>query len=170
MKTCIINLNLIVMGQGLSPARARPEARVFWPAWSPSSGEGPRPSEKPGGSKGSKNIIFFWKKCIIIHLLMSKLMKSKIQIISYFFQYIGKLARPFYFFFKYFDAIYINLDEFWEQETLLLKRVRFKGPKPGPARSPVLEEGLKPGPGPGPRFQGPGLARDRLFRARPITN
>ena len=79
-------------------------------------------------------------------------MKSKIQIISYFFQYLGKLARPFYFFFKYFDAIYINLDEFWEQEKLLLKRVGFKGPKPGPA----LEEGLKPGPGlgPGPSFQG----------------
>ena len=96
-------------------------------------------------------------------------MKSKIQIISYFFQYLGKLARPFYFFFKYFDAIYINLDEFWEQEKLLLKRVRFKGPKPGPARSPALEEGLKPGPGPGPRCQGPGSARDRLFRARPIT-
>ena len=67
-------------------------------------------------------------------------MKSKIQIISYFFQYLGKLARPFYFFFKYFDAIYINLDEFWEQEKLLLKRVRFKGPKPSPARSPALEE------------------------------
>ena len=96
-------------------------------------------------------------------------MKSKIQIISYFFQYLGKLARPFYFFFKYFDAICINLGEFWEQEKLLLKRVGFKGPKPGPARSPALEEGLKPGPGPGPRCQGPGSARDRLFRARPIT-
>ena len=97
-------------------------------------------------------------------------MKSKIQIISYFFQYLGKLARPFYFFFKYFDAIYINLDEFWEQEKLLLKRVGFKGPKPGPARIPALEEGLKPGPGPGPRCQCPGSARDRLFRARPITS
>ena len=89
-------------------------------------------------------------------------MKSKIQIISYFFQYLGKLARPFYFFFKYFDAIYINLDEFWEQEKLLLKRVRFKGPKPGPARSPALEEGLKPRPG--TEVLGPGLGLGPTFQ------
>ena len=33
------------MGPGLSPARARPEARVFWKARSPTFGEGPKPGQ-----------------------------------------------------------------------------------------------------------------------------
>ena len=54
------------MGQGLSPAQARPvffggpEARHLGKGLSP--GPARARSEKPGGLKGSKNTIFIWKR------------------------------------------------------------------------------------------------------------
>ena len=48
------------MGQGLSLARAQPEARHLGKGLSP--GPARARSEKPGGLKGSKNIIFIWKR------------------------------------------------------------------------------------------------------------
>ena len=116
---CIkVKLNSSSDGSGPKPGPSlrpvffgRPEARRLGKGLSP--GPARDRSQKPGGLKGSKNTIFFWKKCIILHLLMTKIIKSKIQIICLFFQYPGKLARPFHLFFKYFDTIYINLDKFW---------------------------------------------------------
>ena len=45
------------MGQGLSPARSRPKAHVFWKAWSPTFGEGPRPGQarSPTFGEGPEN-------------------------------------------------------------------------------------------------------------------
>ena len=47
----------LVMGPGLSPARARPEARVFWKARSPTFGEGPKPEQarSPTFGEGLEN-------------------------------------------------------------------------------------------------------------------
>ena len=53
---------MLVMGQGLiSPARALPEAHVFWKAWSPTFGEGPKPEQAQSLTfgEGSENPSFF---------------------------------------------------------------------------------------------------------------
>ena len=49
-----------MMGPGLSPARARPGARVFWKARSPTFGEGPKPEQarSPAFGEGLENTSF----------------------------------------------------------------------------------------------------------------
>ena len=57
---------LVVMGQGSSPARARPGARVFSRARGPTFREGLKPGparargQKPGGFEGLSKYVFFF--------------------------------------------------------------------------------------------------------------
>ena len=77
--TCqnIVNINkliLVVMGQGSSPARARPGARVFCRARGPSLVEGLKPEPGPGpwlkarGLKGLLKYDSFRKNVIFLDL------------------------------------------------------------------------------------------------------
>ena len=63
------------MGQGLSPARARPEARVFWKARSPTFGEGPKPGQarSPTFGEGPENFSFL----TIVHSKISRPVKAR---------------------------------------------------------------------------------------------
>ena len=80
---------MVVMGQGSSPARARPGALGFWRALGPTLGEGLKPGPGPGpwskarGLKGLLEYDFPLKNWHYFGKILSKNLKSQMQIISF---------------------------------------------------------------------------------------
>ena len=163
------------MGQGPSPARARPGALGFWRALGPTLGEGlkpgpgPSPWSKARGLKGLLKYDFPLKNWHYFGKFLSKNIKSQMQIIFLLhFQY------PLYLclFSSIFSlCINVNLPEFCVK--LIFFRINWLNAEPGkPARPgpwPCLEGRAQARARPEPDIQSSSPARARLFRARPIT-